>query len=116
MNRAITWLRSSTAAMVGILAVAAALRFIGVDWDAGQHLHPDERFITIVESQVRLPSGLAEYFDTAHSPLNPYNHDFGSFIYGTLPLFLVRALGEGLQQIGRGIDPTAVPPFLTDLL
>ncbi|HEY3118959.1 MAG TPA: glycosyltransferase family 39 protein, partial [Chloroflexota bacterium] len=112
--RAFVW--SPQGAIALILLVAAVLRFVGIDWDAGQHLHPDERFITIVESQVRLPNGLAEYFDTAHSPLNPYNHDFGSFIYGTLPLFLVRALGEGLQQVGRSIDPTTAPPFLTDLL
>jgi len=94
-------------ALGGILLVAAVLRFIGLDWDAGHHLHPDERFITMVETGIRLPSGIGEYFDTARSPLNPYNNNVGSFIYGTFPLFFVRALAELIQTIARGIT---VPP------
>ena len=31
-----------------VLAVAAALRLAGVGWDDGTHLHPDERFVTMV--------------------------------------------------------------------
>ncbi|HEY7063033.1 MAG TPA: DUF2298 domain-containing protein, partial [Chloroflexota bacterium] len=80
--------------LAGILVLAAALRLVGVDWDAGQHLHPDERFITMVENAIQLPSSIAEYFDTAKSPLNPYNRGFGSFVYGTVPLYMVKVLGE----------------------
>src|SRR6266540_2435914 len=50
--------------LVGILLVAAILRFVGLDWDADQHLHPDERFITMVETKIRLPAGVGEYFNT----------------------------------------------------
>lgn len=27
--------------LIGVLLVAAALRLLGLDWDAGHHLHPD---------------------------------------------------------------------------
>jgi YYY domain-containing protein len=81
---------------VALLAAAAVLRLAGLDWDDGQHLHPDERFLTMVETAIRLPHSFAEYFDTARAPLNPANHGYRFFVYGTLPLFLVRALGEWL--------------------
>lgn len=77
-----------------LLVIAAALRLYGLDWDDGFHLHPDERFIAIVADRIRLPGSLAAYFDTARSPLNPYNNGFEGFAYGTLPLFLARWLGE----------------------
>ena len=80
--------------LAGILVLGAALRLVGVDWDAGQHLHPDERFITMVETAIQLPTSIGGYFDTAQSPLNPYNKGFGSFVYGTVPLFLVRLIAE----------------------
>src|SRR5438093_12211505 len=69
-----------------VVVLAAPLRFLGLDWDSGAHLHPDERFITMVSNGIELPKGLGDYFDTARSPLNPYNRNFGSYIYGTLPL------------------------------
>ena len=80
--------------LAGILLVGALLRFIGLNWDAGQHLHPDERFVTMVETAIQIPNGLGQYFDSANSPLNPYNKGFGSFVYGTVPLFMVRFLAE----------------------
>ncbi len=81
-------------ALIVILILAVAFRTRGLNWDEGQHLHPDERFLTMVETAIQLPASLREYFDTAQSPLNPYNNDFGSFVYGTAPLFFVRLIGE----------------------
>ena len=81
-------------ALVGILVLAAILRFTGVNWDAGQHLHPDERHITNTLTAIQIPSSIGEYFDSAKSPFNPYNKGIGSFVYGTLPLYLVRIIGE----------------------
>src|SRR3954453_11383687 len=80
--------------LAGILLVGALLRFIGLNWDAGQHLHPDERFVTMVETSIQIPNSLGQYFDSANSPLNPYNKGFGSFVYGTVPLFMVRFIAE----------------------
>lgn len=87
-------------ALLAILLVGAYFRLTGVNWDSNTHLHPDERFITMVETAIAWPKSLGEYFDTARSPLSPYNRGYNSFVYGTLPLFLVKALGDALGMTG----------------
>ncbi len=102
-------------ALIVILILAVAIRTRGLNWDEGQHLHPDERFLTMVETAIKLPASLGQYFDTARSPLNPYNNNFGSFVYGTAPLFFVRLIGEliGLTEyenivlLGRALSALA---------
>ena len=89
-----------SAITLAILAVAAYLRFTGLNWDDYTHIHPDERFLTMVESGIAFPERMAEYFNTATSPLNPHNRGFGFFVYGTLPIILVRFVAESLQQTG----------------
>ncbi len=86
-----------TLALVLILLVAAGLRFVGLDWDEGTHLHPDERFLTTVEASISPTFSISEYFTTATSPLNPRNRGHGFFVYGTLPIFLVRYVAEGIN-------------------
>ncbi len=81
-------------ALAAILLLGAALRFTGLDWDDGQHLHPDERFLTMVENALTWPASLSEYLDTSVNPLNPYNRGQGSYVYGLLPLVLAKALGQ----------------------
>ncbi len=83
-----------------VLVIGAVLRFTGLDWDEGQHLHPDERFLTMVETALGWPTSLQQYFDTAKNPLSPYNHDYGFFVYGTLPLYLVKWVGLLLDRSG----------------
>ncbi|HSB90889.1 MAG TPA: glycosyltransferase family 39 protein, partial [Anaerolineales bacterium] len=92
--------RAPELALVAILMIAAALRFTGLDWDENTHLHPDERFLTMVETGIRLPSSIGEYFDTDRSGLNPHNVGYGFFVYGTLPIFMVRYLADWLGQLG----------------
>lgn len=106
--------------LVIILIVGAIFRLSGVNWDEDQHLHPDERFLTMVESSLNLPGqasgtppqGCAKwggYFSAQCSPLNPYNHNFGLFVYGTFPIFLTNwvadVLGKGdygnVHLVGR---------------
>jgi YYY domain-containing protein len=112
------WPRWELALLLLILIAGAALRFTGVNWDNGHHLHPDERFLTMVEGAIKpglvapgardgqvtvQPASLLDsYFDTARSGLNPHNVGFGFFVYGTFPLFAVRWLAEVLQQTGYG--------------
>ncbi|MBI3913939.1 MAG: glycosyltransferase family 39 protein, partial [Chloroflexi bacterium] len=104
-----------TLALTVILVFGAGVRLIGVNWDEDQHLHPDERFLTMVETSLTLPgaknSGSTApavcakwggYFDTACSPLSPYNHNFGFFVYGTFPIFLTRIVGDVLTMTGYG--------------
>ncbi len=75
--------------VLGLLAVAVGLRFIGINLDAGTMQHPDERFLTMLIGRLVWPDSLLGYLDSATSPLNPYNvPDMGFFVYGTLPLFI----------------------------
>ncbi|HEX6511348.1 MAG TPA: hypothetical protein VF157_03550, partial [Chloroflexota bacterium] len=98
-----------------ILVVAAALRLYGLNWDAGQHLHPDERFIIMVDNGIQWPRSLGEYFNSAQSPLNPYNRGFGNFVYGTLPIFLLKFVAtilrrdtyDGALYVGRVLSAVA---------
>ncbi len=96
-----------------VLLVAAALRLTGVNWGEGYHQHPDELFLSGVlenlrahtcidpkipidacpESQQRWLT-LGEVFDGAKSTLNPYNRGNATYVYGDLPLFIVRYAAE----------------------
>lgn len=91
-----------TVLLIAILAAGAYFRLVGLDWDEDQHLHPDERFMTMVVSSVSIPSGVGAYFDTSSSSLNPHNRGYGFYVYGTLPLILVRLAGEWLGKTGFG--------------
>ncbi len=89
--------RGTFAALVLLLAaISLALRLIGIDWDQGLYLHPDERFVVWVTTDLRWPATVAEFFNTATSPLNPYNTQHSSFVYGTFPSFLVKAIATPL--------------------
>ncbi len=87
--------------VVPVLLLAAFLRLLGADWGALQHQHPDELFFTSVTYDVAPVHSWGEYFDTANSTLNPHNRGHGFYVYGTLPLFLVRYLYDWL---GGGVD------------
>lgn len=88
---------AKTLLLLCILLLGAGLRFVGIDWGEGQAIHPDEEFLRQVTAAVAWPDNLGLYFDTAESPLNPYNRGHGFFVYGTFPLFLTRAVGETLD-------------------
>jgi YYY domain-containing protein len=99
--------------LIAVLAVAAFLRVTGVDWGNGQHQHPDELFLSGVTENLRahvcMDEGVPidacapdrqrwmnplEYFDTANSTLNPNNRGAPFYVYGNLPLTLVRVTYE----------------------
>lgn len=77
-----------------IIIFGAFLRLYGLNWDQGQHLHPDERFLTMVTENIKWPTNISEYFSTNTSPLNPHNVNYGFFVYGTFPIFLTKFLSE----------------------
>jgi len=79
--------------LAGIVAAALVLRFTGITWGTGYFLHPDELFLTSVLINVSAPAGVSEYFNSATSPLNPFNHGTG-FIYGTFPLFAAKLVAS----------------------
>lgn len=76
--------------IVLILALAATLRLVGVNWDAGMHLHPDERFLTMVATAMKLPITPLAYLDQSTSTFNPYNVGFNFVVYGSFPIMLVK--------------------------
>ncbi len=90
------------AILLGILLLGAVFRFQKLDWDEGHHLHPDERFISMVEEKLAFPKSPGDYFDSKKSTLNPYNRGEGSFVYGTLPLVMAKAVAPLLGKKGYG--------------
>ena len=89
---------STEVALVAIVILGALLRFHGLGWDQAPgaqfpaQMHPDERFLSIVNSGLDWPGSIGEYFDTDTSPLNPYNaQGINHYVYGDFPLFLVKA-------------------------
>ncbi|MBN2108456.1 MAG: glycosyltransferase family 39 protein [Deltaproteobacteria bacterium] len=90
-----------TAALLAlILALAGIFRFTGLNWDEGTHLHPDERFLTMVAAAIEPAASFAEYFNTGASRLNPANAGHSFYVYGTLPLIIVRYLAEATGFTG----------------
>jgi YYY domain-containing protein len=94
--------KRARAILLGILVVGGVFRFQALDWDEGYHLHPDERFISMVEEKLEFPKGPGDYFDSGRSTLNPYNRGEGSFVYGTLPMVMAKALAPLLGKKGYG--------------
>ena len=90
--------------LAAILILATVLRLVGLDWDEGQHLHPDERFLTQVEAGLRWPESdfLRVYLDEAKSTLNPRNVGFTFFAYGSFPITLVKGVAVALDRDGYG--------------
>ena len=98
-----------------ILLAGTGLRFHGLYWDqpagaqAPLQMHPDERFLSLVASDLHWPSSIGGYFDTARSPLNPYNDpNTHSYVYGTFPLFLAKGAFT-LFGAQCGQSPTGAP-------
>jgi len=99
--------------LIYVLLLGAYFRLVGIYWGEYQYLHPDERFLVWVGTDItpiqcqdttlppeQCPAGMkrwisvSEYFDAAHSTLNPNNRGHGFYVYGTLPMFLARFVVE----------------------
>jgi hypothetical protein len=83
-----------------ILAVGAALRLYGLNWDGGHWLHPDERQIYFIVQDLGWPHSPAE----ALSPDSPLNPQF--FAYGSLPIYLLKIVAALLAPLSSVLrDP-----------
>ena len=109
--------------LIVVLLAGAYLRLVGLNWGEYQYLHPDERFLVWVGSDIApIGTTAAEigaaptvantpwraayledyadcaewggYFDASCSPLNPHNRGHAFYVYGTLPVFAARYLVE----------------------
>jgi YYY domain-containing protein len=87
--------------LTAILAVAAALRVDGMDWDQGAMFHPDERAILMKVSELAIPwpPNVAQLFDPTTSPLNPR-----WFPYGSFPLYLLKVTGLLAGHLNPALD------------
>ncbi len=96
-----------------IVILAAVFRFHGLNWDQGEHLHPDERAIVMYTLQLQFPSSISQFF-SIQSPWNPH-----FFAYGSLPLYLLKLTSmlftnlapylttyDGINLLGRAISAT----------
>lgn len=98
-----------------ILALGILLRFYGLNWDQGFHLHPDERFLTMVGNAASIPHSLAQYLDPSLSTLNPANLNYQFFVYGAFPVTLNKVLAvlthhdtyDAFTQQGRFLSALA---------
>jgi hypothetical protein len=85
--------------MCVVLAVGGWLRLSGANWDAGNHLHPDERYLSIVADNLEWPHSVGAYLDVHTSPLSPYNTEPGrDYVYGTFPLFATKLVAAALNR------------------
>ncbi len=77
-------LKNSFYAVLGIMFILGTIfRFTNLNWDSYQAFHPDERNISWAVTRIR-------FFDQ----LNPK-----FFAYGGLPIYLYRAIAEGVAKI-----------------
>jgi YYY domain-containing protein len=80
-------------ALAVVLLSAAALRLHNVNWDDLQHVHPDERWISMVASDIAWPESFKDILDSRKSTLNPLwiprDNTRRNYAYGHLPLYLL---------------------------
>ena len=100
-----------------VLILAGYLRLAGINWGEGQHQHPDENFLSGVlgslqahkcaDSAIPVEAcpveqkqwiGIGDYFNSKTSTLNPYNRGYTFFVYGNLPMTIVRVAAEATDQ------------------
>ena len=119
-NRRDLWI---DALLVVVLLAAVFFRITGIFWGEYQYLHPDERFLVWVGTDIRPVESLSDYFDTENSTLNPHNVGHGFYVYGTLPMFVARYVVEWvfghsgfleMTQVGRSLS--ALVDLLTVIL
>ena len=90
-------------------------RYTGLSWDEFTHLHPDERFLTMVATRLEGVTSPIEYLRTSSSTLNPYNirngdgsMTFPSYVYGNFPMTVTRYSAEFLstfcQTLSEGCE------------
>jgi YYY domain-containing protein len=115
--------------LILLLAIGAALRLYGVNWDDNHHLHPDERQITMVVSQLGMPplrqwpafftpppfstpsADNPNFFDAGTSPLDPH-----FFAYGSLPFYVLR-MATYLLTLPAGLSShLAAVPSVADFV
>lgn len=99
--------QSSRLLLLVIVLIGAYFRLNGLySWDEPSfRLHPDERFLTEVASQIHLPNSFHQFIDSSNTPLNPRNGNYKFFVYGMLPHTITRFVAVAMTSPDR-IAPT----------
>ncbi|MCP5098680.1 MAG: glycosyltransferase family 39 protein, partial [Chloroflexi bacterium] len=105
-KRPLTWESFTALFLLAILMLAAFFRFSGLNWDANYHLHPDERFLTMVGTAIQGAPDPVTYLTTSESPLNPYNVGHTFFVYGNFPMTAVRYIAEWSTDLCTTLNGT----------
>lgn len=91
--------------LLSLLSVGIYFRFVGVKWNQGTDLHPDEYGLTNTLTQLSFPKNISEYINTRISPISPYqkydlsgtatiNGPDNRMRWGQWPLILIRGMAE----------------------
>jgi len=75
-----------------VVLIGAFFRFYDINWDQNQHLHPDERFLTMVGNAMITPDSFSDFLNPNISTYNPTNVGYAFFVYGTFPLLINKTL------------------------
>ncbi|HEU5368906.1 MAG TPA: glycosyltransferase family 39 protein, partial [Ktedonobacterales bacterium] len=97
--------------LLALLAGALALRLYGLEWDANQEQHPDERAIIMAVGNFQWPHSLSEFL-SVQSPLSPHflQPDFVPFFaYGTFPLYALWLLAQFLNWLQQAFGLHWIP-------
>ena len=100
-----------------VFLLAGYLRLTGLDWGQGGGQHPDENHFSGVLENLRTQTcenpmipveacppnlkhwiSIGDYFNSATSPLNPYNRGFSFYVYGDLPMTIIRIAADATNQ------------------
>lgn len=84
--------------LVGIVFFALFIRLYNVKWDQGTHMHPDERFLTMLTADLKIPQSFGDYLNPAVSTLNPYNTKYNFYVYGTFPVTLNKLVSHAVKM------------------
>src|SRR5579859_3540527 len=83
--------------LLAIILLGAFFRFYDLNFDQNQHLHPDERFLTMVGQDMKMIPNFATYLDPQVSQMNPANIGHSFYVYGTFPVVLNKLLSFPLN-------------------
>ena len=100
-----------------VFLLAGYLRLTGVNWGEGGGQHPDENHFSGVLESLRAQKcadpaisvdvcppeqkrwiGIGDYFNSATSPLSPYNRGYSFYVYGNLPMTIIRIAADATDQ------------------
>ena len=101
-----------------IFLLAGYLRLTGANWGENGGQHPDENFLAGVLGSLQAHKcsnpaipveacppeqkrwiSVVDYFNSKTSTLNQYNRGYGSYVYGNLPMTIIRIFAEATNQL-----------------